>query len=175
MTFDISKIFMAVGPAASIIFAAWIFMGYLQARSDAAVGRYHAMIGTYRDGDMSEERRSNVRDQVLVYKRRCELMNIANMVGIFAAILLIFTLIAGEISIIVPTFGFLQIVSAVSALLGFTLVIVAAVFVLAESSIIHRQLDTELLDVADLARSTGQQSGDVTGSRRSGSGSIGRL
>ena len=174
MTFDISKIFMAIGPAASIIFAAWIFMGYLQARSDSALGRYHAMIGTYRDGDMSEERRSNVRDQVIVYKRRCELMNTANTVGISAAILLIFTLISGEISIIVPTFTFLHIVSAVSALLGFTLVIVAAVFVLAESSIIQRQLDTELLDVADLAKSTGQHSGDVTGSRRSGSGSISR-
>ncbi len=175
MTFNITKIFTAIGPAASIIFAAWIFMGYLQARSDSALGRYHAMIGIYRDGNMSEERRSNVRDQVSVYKRRCELMNTANTVGIFAAILLIFTLISGEISIVVPTFTFLQIVSAGSALLGFALVIVAAVFVLAESSIIQRQLDTELLDVADLARSTGQKSGDITGTRQGGNGRIGRL
>ena len=160
MTFDITKIFMAIGPAASIIFAAWIFMGYLQARYDSAVARYQTMIGTYRDGKMSDERRSNVRDQVLAYKRRCELMNRANMVGIVAAILLIFTLIAGELAIIVPTFSFLRVVSAGSALLGFALVIAAAFVVLTESSIIQRQLDTEVLDVADLATSTGQQSGD---------------
>lgn len=167
MNVDISKIFQAVGPAASIIFAAWIFMGFLQQRYDSAVDRYMSAISEYRGGNISEERGGNLRDQVLVYKRRCELMNKANMIGLVAAILLILTLMAGELAIVLPSIKALDVVSATSALFGFALVIVAAVYVLIESSITHRQLDSELLDVADLAESTGQKSGDITAQDRS--------
>jgi hypothetical protein len=37
---ELSDVLKAIGPAASIIFAAWIFMGFLQQRYDAAVSRY---------------------------------------------------------------------------------------------------------------------------------------
>ncbi len=40
MNFDLAKVLTTVGPAASIIFAAWIFVAFLQTRYDAAVDRY---------------------------------------------------------------------------------------------------------------------------------------
>jgi hypothetical protein len=173
MNFDLTSILKAIGPAASIVFAAWIFMGFLQQRYDAAVERYQSMISQYRSGNLSDDRRGNIREEILVYKRRCELMNWASMVGIVSAILLIATLITGELNIIFPKVAPLKYLSAGSALLGFTLIIVAAIIVMVESSIIHRQLDSELLDVPDLAQATGQEGGDITTQKRRGRGLIG--
>jgi hypothetical protein len=68
-------------------------------------------------------------------------------------------LMLGELDIILPGVPLLKYVSAGSALLGFGLVIVATLFVIVEGSITHRQLDSELLDVPDLAQSTGQAPG----------------
>ena len=83
------------------------------------------------------------------------------MVGIVSAILLILTLITGELAIIFPHFPPLKYVSAGSALLGFFLVIVAAIIVMVESSIVGRQLEGELLDVPELAQCTGLEVGNI--------------
>lgn len=170
MSFDLTNILKTIGPAASIIFAAWIFMGFLQQRYDSAIERYRSMVGQYRAGDISDERRGNIRHQVLVYKRRCEHMNYANIIGLTSAVLLILTLITGELDIIFPNAVPLKYISAGSCLAGFVLVIVASIFVIVESSITHRQLDSELLDIPDLARSTGQKSDDITAQKRRGHG-----
>lgn len=170
MNFDLTNVLKAIGPAASIIFAAWIFVGFLQQRYNSAVDRYRSAIAQYRDGGMSDERRGNIRDQVSTYKRRCELMNWANIIGVVSAILLILTLITGELDIIFPNASPLKYISAGSALAGFALVIVASVLVVIESTITHRQLDSELLDVPDLARTTGQKAGDITHQKRRGLG-----
>src|SRR3978361_1417247 len=166
MNFDLTSILKGIGPAASIVFAAWTLMGVPQPRYDAAVERYQGMIAQYRNSKLSDERRGNIRDEILVYKRRCELMNWANMVGIVSAILLIATLITVELNIIFPKIVLIKLLSAASALIGFGLIIVAAIIVMVESSIIHRQIDSELLDVPDLAQATGQESGDITTQER---------
>jgi|GEM_PF-3399985 len=162
MGFDLTSILKAIGPAASIVFAAWIFMGFLQQRYDSAIERYHLMIDRYRREELSSEHRGNIRDEIMVYKRRCELMNWANIVGIVSAILLINTLITGELNIIFPKIMVIKLVSAGSALVGFSLIIVAALIVMRESAIIYRQIDGELLDVDDLAKATGLEPGDIT-------------
>lgn len=82
MDFQLSDVLKSIGPAASIIFAAWIFMGFLQQRYDTAVARYQAMIENFRSGELSRERRSNIKDQIPMYKRRCELMGRANIIGL---------------------------------------------------------------------------------------------
>jgi hypothetical protein len=165
MNFDLSNILKTIGPAASIVFAAWIFVGFLQQRYDAAIERYRTMISQYRDSELPDTRRTNVRDAILIYKRRCELMNYANMVAISSAIFLILTLIIGALAIIFPDSGWLKYLGAGSALMGFILVIVAAGIVMVESSIIRRQIDSELLDVPDLAQSSGQETGNITDQR----------
>jgi hypothetical protein len=37
---DLNEILKNIGPSAAIIFAAWIFMGFLQQRYDAAIDRF---------------------------------------------------------------------------------------------------------------------------------------
>jgi hypothetical protein len=71
MDFELCAILKVIGPAASILFAAWIFMGFLQQRYDAAVERYRACIAECRGSDISNERCSDVQEQVLIYRRRC--------------------------------------------------------------------------------------------------------
>ena len=161
MSYDISNVLKAVGPAASIIFAAWIFMGFLQQRYDTVVARYQTAIETYRSAEMEDDRRLNMKEQILVYKRRCELMSRANIIGLSAAILLILTLITGEIDIMAPGLPLVGYVSAASALAGFSLVILATVYVIVEGSISQRQIVSELMDVPDLARSLGQEPGRI--------------
>ena len=161
MNFELSDVLKAIGPAASIIFAAWIFMGFLQQRYDAAVGRYRQAISDFRTGNHAPDRRDNIRDQILVFKRRCELMNYACMVGLISAILFLLTLIAGELDAIIPHTAVLAMIGSITGFGGLALVIVGAVLVLMEASYAHRQLDAELLDVPDLAHKTGQQPGMV--------------
>jgi hypothetical protein len=128
-----------IGPAASILFAAWIFMGFLQQRYDAAIERYRACIAEFRGSDVSNERRSNLQEQVLIYRRRCKLMSYSSMTGLVSAIVLLLALISGELSIVFPAIGGLNYVGAIAALLGFVLIIGAAVLVIVESTITHPQ------------------------------------
>jgi Protein of unknown function (DUF2721) len=161
MNFNLADVLKAIGPAASIIFAAWIFMGFLQQRYDAAVDRYRQAISDFRTGNHEPDRHDNIRDQILVFKRRCELMNYACMVGLVSAILFLLTLIAGELDVIIPNNALLAAIGSITAFGGLTLVIVGSVLVIMEASYAHRQLDAELLDVPDLAHKTGQQPGMV--------------
>jgi hypothetical protein len=161
VSIDLANIFKAVGPAASIIFAAWIFMAFLQTRYDAAVDRYRSLVEQYRSGDQRDTRRVNLRDSILVYKKRCEIMNIASVIGLASAVLLIGSLIIGELSLAFPNIDVLKIICICGTLAGLALVIAATAIVIYESLIIHRQLEAELLDLADLAHGMGAQPGEI--------------
>ena len=162
MDFELPNLLKVIGPAASIIFAAWIFMTFLQQRYDSAVERFKEEIEDLRSGNPSPDRRENIKQQVIIHKRRCDIMSRANLIGLFSAIFLIMTLISGEIDIVMPGIVVMKYISAGSALLGFGLVIVAAGFVIVEGFIARRQLDAELLDVSDLAHSIGHEAGKVS-------------
>ena len=97
MSFQLSDVLKAIGQAASIIFLAWIFMGFLQQRYDAAISRYREAISNFYTGRHEAERRDNIREQILAFKSRCELMNYACLAGLVSAILFLLTLVAGEI------------------------------------------------------------------------------
>src|SRR3954447_19516310 len=99
---SLTEILKTVGPSAAIIFAAWIFMGFLQQRYDAAVERYRAIIAEFRSGGASPARCDNIREQVQIYKRRCVLMSYSSMLGLTAAILLLLTIMLGELVVIFP-------------------------------------------------------------------------
>ena len=166
MTIDIASIFKAIGPAASIIFAAWIFMGFLQARYDAAVDRYRAVVGQYREGGNMDARRGNLHDSILVYKKRCEIMNVASIIGLTSAIILVLALMVGELAIAFSSVEALKLFSFGATLIGLFFVIVATSIVLYESLIIHRQLETELLDLPELARGIGEEPGKISDDAR---------
>jgi len=166
MNFELKDVLSAVGQSASIVFAAWIFMGFLQQRYTAAYARYRSLIEDYRHGRLSAARRGNIKDQVMLYKRRCELMRTATNVGLVAAILLIATLIMGAVNSVFAELSLLKYLGAACAVAGLALVIAAAILVIVENSIIQRATDSELLDVPDLARGSGQVDGDITDPNR---------
>jgi uncharacterized membrane protein YraQ (UPF0718 family) len=148
---QLGDVLKAIGPNASIVFAAWIFMGFLQQRYDSAIDRYREAVGDYRSNDHAEDRAGNLKDQILTYRMRCKLMGWATLIGLVAAILLIAALIFGALDVIVPKNTFVTAGGTATSILGFVLVIVAACVVIAEGSIVRRQLDDELRDVPDLA------------------------
>ena len=156
MHFQLKDVLQAIGPNASIVFAAWIFMSFLQERYSAAFGIYRTLIQQCREGGDNEHRLNNMRDQVLLFRRRFELMGLALNMGLAAAILLIATLIGGALNVIFPHLRFIEYASTVAAIAGFALVIVAAALVWRENAIIKRFVTSELLDVPDLARCVGQ-------------------
>ncbi|WP_189338507.1 DUF2721 domain-containing protein [Sphingobium sp. SCG-1] len=136
-------------------------MGFLQQRYDNASDRYRATVGNFRSGDHSGERADNLKDQVLVYRRRCKMMGWATTVGLVAAILLILALIFGALEVIVPKVPVIAYAGIASTIGGFALVIAAAVIVIIEGRVVHRQIDAELRDVPEFADELGEEAGSV--------------
>ena len=168
MNLDLAKVLTTVGPAASIIFAAWIFVAFLQTRYDAAVERYRELTERFRTSELSGSRKANMRDEILHYKRRCELMNRATGCGLVSAILLISTMIFGGLAIVFQDVTILKLLSMATALFGLLLVIVGAGIVIMEGRIIRRQIYSELLDIPDLAHGIDQDAGAINDPQRRG-------
>lgn len=154
---QLADVLKAIGPNAAIVFAAWIFMGFLQQRYDSAIDRYREAVGDFRSNDHDSSRAGNLKDQILTYRHRCKLMGQATVVGLVAAILLIASLIFGALDVLIPKVKLIMVAGTASSLIGFILVIVAAAMVIAEGRIVHRQLDDELRDVDDLASQAGHR------------------
>jgi len=57
----LSDVLKAIGPNASIVFAAWNFMGFLQQRYDAALNRYQGAVGDYRSEGHDARRADNLK------------------------------------------------------------------------------------------------------------------
>lgn len=158
--FQLNAVLKAIGPNASIIFAAWIFMGFLQQRYDAALDRYRSAVGDYRSEAHEGDRTSNLKRQVLSYRRRCKLMAWATLIGLVAAILLIGSLILGALNAIVPNIAIVTVSGIVAAIGGFVLVIGAAIIVIVEGWVVSQQIDDELRDVPELAEGAMHRGGE---------------
>ncbi|MBF7013848.1 DUF2721 domain-containing protein [Novosphingobium resinovorum] len=156
---QLGNVLKAVGPNAAIVFAAWIFMGFLQQRYDSALDRYRSAVGDYRSNDHEGARAGNLKDQIVTYRTRCTLMGRATMTGLVAAVSLIASLIFGAADVLVPANLFITYAGTAATYLGFALVIVAAIVVMAEGRIVRRQLDDELRDVPELAGEAGHVEG----------------
>jgi hypothetical protein len=150
MDFSTKDLLQALGPTASLIFAAWIYMTFLQQRYLSAFSTYRALLDGYREDGASEERRSSIRNQIMQYKKRCQLMRIATNVGLSAAILLILTLICAAVDVMFPNIIWLKLAISFCAIAGLLLVIVGAVLVIKENSVIQNALDSEIEDIPEL-------------------------
>jgi hypothetical protein len=158
---QLADVLKAIGPNAAIVFAAWIFMGFLQQRYDSAVNRFREAVGDFRSNDHKDERSQNLKEQIMIYRHRCRLMGRATLVGLVSAILLIGSLIFAGLDTIFPRTPWISVVGIGALLLGFALVITAAVIVIFEGRIVGTQVEDELRDVPDLARETGHEPGAV--------------
>src|SRR3954471_7606792 len=132
MQFTMKDLLQAIGPSASLIFASWIFLSFLQTRYTAAYERYRQLIQERREqlhGDGEEpgggDRRhaGSIRDQIELYRRRCEQMRLATNIGVAAAVLLIVTILCGGMQVVMPHAALLSYVGALGAFLGLALLV----------------------------------------------------
>jgi hypothetical protein len=117
------------------VFAAWIFLSFLQQRYVAAFERFRELTNEYRGAE--SPRHESVRTQI----------RLATNIGVVSAILLLCTLMMGGLNVVFPGHKMLPPVAAAFALGGLTLVVVSAVIVLIENTLIGFALSE---DVADL-------------------------
>jgi hypothetical protein len=146
---DVKEFLSAVGPTASLIFAAWIFLSFLQQRYSTAYELYRQLIAEYRARSDDPQRRDTLRVQILEYKRRCEHMRRSTQIGVIAAILLILSIMFGGIATLVDI-RWIFVVCVVCVPLGLGLVIVAAAFVLQENFRLQVIIDSEIADQREL-------------------------
>lgn len=149
MEFTAKDLLDAVGPPAALIFAAWIFMSFLQQRYLTSFDNYRALVASYRDGGLSDARMSSIKKQVGLYKTRCEIMKRATNIGLVAAIFLIFALIVAAFDVMFPQVPAWKYIISVCAVAGLSLVIVGALLVIQENSMLQEALDSEVADTAD--------------------------
>jgi len=148
--FDLKDLLEAVGPTASLIFAAWIFLTFLQARYTAAYERFRSLIAELRSHGEQDQRHSSLQNQILIYKQRCEQMRLATNIGVISAILLITALICAALGTMYDTVSAFKYSTACCAVIGLALVIWAAALVLAENYHVQQLLESDLSDVPEL-------------------------
>jgi ferric-dicitrate binding protein FerR (iron transport regulator) len=145
-------ILQSVGPAASLIFAAWIFLSFLQQRYVAAFQQYRSLVDGFRQHEGNPVRRDALEAQVRSYRRRCDLMRWSTNVGAVAAICFLVGLLAGLADSLKPLHDSLTAIGAGAIALGFLLVIIAAVITLIENTMSAPSLDDEVRDLEALQR-----------------------
>jgi hypothetical protein len=150
-SFDLKDVLQAVGPTASLIFAAWIFLSYLQQRYSSSYDRYRALIHEFRHHTEKDQRHVSLLEQILEYKRRCQQMRLATHVGLIAAIFLISSIIFAALNMIDDEIVAFKFLSAGLAILGLLLVIWAAVLVMLENMRLQLIIDSDISDVPELA------------------------
>jgi hypothetical protein len=164
MDFKLNEVLNTVGPTASLIFAAWIYLSFLQQRYSSGYENYRKLISQYRDGNLSGKRKDVVAGQILLYKKRFELMRMAMRNGIYAAIVLILAIVVAAFNAIFPDNGILKYVGAAFAISGLLLVILAAAPVLLENRHLQDVVESDLADLPDLSEKAGQSDGYRKGS-----------
>lgn len=153
MQFELKDVLTSVGPAASLIFASWIFLTLLNSRYVAAFDMFRSLVSEYRDKQQNrgdDQRRKSVREQILLYKKRCEQMRLSLNIGLVAAMFLIASLVTSAIQITFPQISILKPISLFGIIIGLLLVIAAAAVVMRENIEIEKALKSELSDLPDL-------------------------
>jgi hypothetical protein len=150
MDFQTQDLLEAIGPNATLIFAAWIFLSVLQSRYNAAYERYRSLIDTFRNGNARDTRRESLISQIVLYKRRCEQMRYATNVGIASAVLIIGGLILAALAVVFGDNAFFKAGTSTAMVAGLAAVIWAAAIMWHENVEIDQAIRQEPSDVADL-------------------------
>jgi hypothetical protein len=151
MDFQLKDVLEMLGPNAGLMFAAWIFLQFVQSRYIASYEDYRALIDRYRSQAPDDPRRRSVADEILVHRRRCTQMRRATNFGAASAMALTGSLVAAALTSMLHA-DFLKYVSAPLAIIGLLLVLVAAVLVYKENNELQAAMDRELSDVPDLRK-----------------------
>src|ERR1700710_1342785 len=112
MHFQLKDLLEAIGPTASLVFAAWIFLSFLQSRYVAAFERYRELANDFRK-DGESDRKESIARQIKIYKNRCIQMQRATQIGVVSAMLLIGTLVIAGLDVIFPHHNTLPALAAI--------------------------------------------------------------
>jgi hypothetical protein len=165
--FRLKDVVDMIGPTVGLLFAAWIFLSYLQQRYTSAFDRYRTLIQDYRQHPGQDRRHESLREQVRLYKGRCEKMRLATNTGIASAMLLISGVIGTAVSVIVPGIRPLEVASVAAILVGMGLVVVASGIVLVENTQLQHAIESEISDLPELVDDAGAPSAHVRHRQRS--------
>ncbi len=155
--FRLKDLLEAVGPTASLIFAAWIFLSFLQQRYMTAYEHYRELIAEFRSHEQRDRRRESLGQQILEYKHRCEQMRLATQIGVVAAICLISSIVLAAVNAMDSQLSALKYLCAAGAIGGLLLVIWAAVLVMMENARLQVIIDSDLSDIPDLRGAANKQ------------------
>nr|WP_314542942.1 DUF2721 domain-containing protein [uncultured Massilia sp.] len=151
MDFELKDVLAAVGPNAGLVFASWMFMHLLQGSYSSAYDHYRGLIDNYRQG-AEGQRKDTIRDEIALYRRRIDCMRRATDYGLYAAMLLIGTLIIAVAHAVFKGTPFLNYAGAITTVVGLGMVIWAAELVVKENRLLKMPLDREVDDTPDLDR-----------------------
>jgi hypothetical protein len=149
MDFAMKDVLGAVGPNAGLVFASWIFMQFLQTRYGNAYDRYRTLINDLREGKVDGRRRQNIHDEVVLYRRRINRMSKATNLGLYAAMLLLATIIMGPLDVVLGSPPFLKYAAAATSIAGLALIVWSATLVVSENKLIDMPLDRETDDLPE--------------------------
>lgn len=159
MHFELKDVLNTAGPTATLVFASWIFLQYLNQRYMAAYDRYMSLIDAFRNHKDHDQRHQSLCDQIRLYKRRCQQMRLATIVGLVAAILLMLTLTTAGIEMAFGPFNFLKLCSFGCMTLALLLLIAATGIVIVENILIQHAIDSELSDIPEFTDHRAQHPG----------------
>ncbi|MDR5806541.1 DUF2721 domain-containing protein [Caballeronia sp. LZ001] len=114
----------------------------------SAFDRYRTLVTEYRAIETSNNRRRHIAEQIPLYKRRCEQMQRATVIGAIAAMMLIFTLLSGtNVTIIGHDWAPLKYLGAASTVIGLALLLWAASYLILENRCVIDVLHSEVKDL----------------------------
>jgi hypothetical protein len=150
---DLLAILNAVGPSATLSFASWWFLSFLQGRYASSYDRYRALIDEFRQNrDATDPHHESTGAQVRLYRKRVEQMRLATTGGIIASMLLVVTTLTGALVAMIPQLSSLRYLGAATMVLGLVTLLVAASFVIRENTLIRHAMDSEISDLPELDR-----------------------
>jgi hypothetical protein len=152
MSIQMKDVLQAAGPSASLVFASWIFLSFLQQRYVAAFQTFRALVDAYRKGSENAVRLDALESQIRQYRRRCDWMRWSTNIGVVSALCFLATLLCGLVAVILPDPAAVGTAGAVLCSAGFVLVMVSAVFTIVENSLSATALDDEVRDMDSLDR-----------------------
>lgn len=171
MTFELKDVLGVGGPSASLIFAATIYLGFLQQRYTSTYDRYRDLADGLRTFPASGDPRARVRrdsmaGQLQLYRRRCGQLMVATNFAVAAAVLLSLALVVGLLNLTVAPAAPLKYACLAGLLAGLLLLVVSSAFVVVENTLVRHAVAAELDDLGD----PGPESGDRDPRRRASIG-----
>ncbi|MDB5390010.1 MAG: conserved rane protein of unknown function, partial [Planctomycetaceae bacterium] len=125
MKLDLKLILDTAGPTATLVFASWIFLQYLNQRFADASLRYRELLSEFREHSDHDVRHRSLQEQILRYRTRCGRLGRATGLGLFAAFFLLATLLLCITSMASHQPLILSLASLICSVIGITLLIVS--------------------------------------------------